>query len=264
MRENAIIVNRIGKTYPIYQSNLEKYMDFFLPGDHGRRFHALQNISFEVARGESLGLLGLNGSGKSTLANIIAGSTSPTSGTITTLGNVAISGISGGVNPFLTGLENITQKCLLLGFSHKKIRDLTPEIIEFSELGEFIHQKAKTYSSGMRAKLSFAISANINPDILVIDEGLSVGDPTFTDKCLRKMETFRSSGKTIVFVSHSLSQVRDFCDRALWLEGGKLKGFGDCGEILDRYSEFVKEYNRLSRESQKEFKNELWTQQLKG
>lgn len=264
MQKESIVVKNLWKTYPIYQNSLEKYMDFFLPGNYGKRFHALRDISFELGKGESLGLLGLNGSGKSTLANIIAGSTSATNGIVSVCGDISVSSFSGGINSNLTGLENITQKCLLLGLSHADIRRLTPDIIEFSELGEFIHQKVKTYSSGMRAKLSFAISVNIDPDVLVIDEGLSVGDPTFTDKCLRKMLAFRDAGKTIIFVSHSLSQIRDFCDSALWLEGGQLKRIGPCGEIVSEYGEFIKSHNALTPEEQKQYKAKIWNQQLEA
>ena len=262
MQEQAIVVKELNKIYPIYKSGREKYMDFFLPGNHGKRFQALRNVSFEVEKGQSIGLLGLNGSGKSTLANIIAGSTSATSGTVFTDGNVAVSAISGGINPLLTGLENITQKCLLLGLNHKQIRELLPGIVDFSELGDFIGQPTKNYSSGMRAKLSFSISVNIDPDILVIDEGLSVGDPTFTEKCLRKMRSFREAGKTIIFVSHSLPQVRDFCDRALWLEGGEMRCHGECKEVVNEYAAFIRNFNALSAEEQKAYKDEIYARQL--
>ena len=171
--------------------------------------------------------------------------------------------VSGGLTPLLTGEENIVQKCLLLGLGKREIRALMPQIVEFSELGSFIHQPAKTYSSGMRSKLSFAISANIDPDVMVIDEAISVGDPTFTNKCLKKMDDFRKSGKTIVFVSHSMSQIQDFCDMALWLEGGRIKQVGDAREVTNEYQNFIQMFNSMTPEQQKEHKDNIRQQQMR-
>lgn len=262
MQDVAISVKNLNKVYPIYENSRERYMDFFLPGSYGKRFCALHDISFQLEKGHSLGLLGMNGSGKSTLANIIAGATSATSGSVETIGSISMSSISGGLNLYLTGMENITQRCLLLGLNHKQIKELSDGIVEFSELGSFINQPAKTYSSGMRSKLSFAISVNVDPDILVIDEALSVGDPTFTEKCLKKMRAFQESGKTIIFVSHAASQVRDFCDQALWLEGGKMRQFGECREVGRKYAEFIREFNAMTPEEQKTYKNKIRNEQF--
>ena len=257
MQNEAIIVRNLRKVYPLYQNSREKIADFFFPGSVRNQLYALRNVSFSVERGQSIALIGLNGSGKSTLANIIAGASAPTGGSVRVRGRVSMTAVSGGLNTFLTGEENIIQKCLLLGFGSDEIKALMPQIIEFSELGSLIKQPAKTYSSGMRAKLAFAISANIDPDIMVIDEALSVGDPTFTNKCLEKMRSFREKGKTIVFVSHSMAQVRDFCDRALWLEGGKIRQIGDCKEVTESYSAFVKEFNAMPADQQKEYKETI-------
>lgn len=257
MPYNAIVVNNVEKIYPLYQSNTEKLLGFFFPNYYSSHFYALRDISFSVEKGRSIALLGMNGSGKSTLANIIAGISAPTSGTVKTEGEVSMTSISGGLNPQLTGEENIIQKCLLIGLHHNQIKEIMPEITEFSELGSFIKQPAKTYSSGMRSKLAFSISVNINPDILVIDEALSVGDPTFTQKCLDKMNQYRANGKTIVFVSHSIPQVRDFCDQAVWLEGGKMREIGDCIEVTNHYSKFIKEFNALSPAEQKAYKDNI-------
>lgn len=261
MQNNAIVINNLRKVYPLYKNSRERILDFFIPGTAADRFSALRNISFWVERGQSIGLIGLNGSGKSTLANIIAGVSAPTSGTVRVRGRVALTAVSGGLNALLTGEENIIQKCLLLGLGSDEIRELMPQIIEFSELGNFIKQPAKTYSSGMRSKLAFAISVNIDPDVMVIDEALSVGDPTFTNKCLDKMKSFREKGKTIVFVSHSMSQVTDFCDRAVWLEGGRIRQIGDSQEVTTAYNTFVKEFNALSAEEQKAFKDKIRREQ---
>lgn len=263
MQDTAITIKQLRKVYPLYRNSREKFMDFFLPGTAGNRFYALRNISFTVDKGQSIGLIGLNGSGKSTLANVIAGASMPTGGSCRVQGRVAMTSVSSGLNNLLTGEENIIQKCLLLGLEPQEIRTLMPEIIEFSELGGFIHQPAKTYSSGMKSKLSFAISATIDPDVMVIDEALSVGDPTFTNKCLEKMNTFRERGKTIVFVSHSMAQVRDFCDHALWLEGGKIRRIGACSEVTKEYQAFLKEFNAMPAQAQKEYKDNIRSNQLR-
>ena len=262
MAETAIYVKGLEKVYKVYHRPMERYLDFFLPKEFGERFYAVRDLSFTLEKGRSLGLVGLNGSGKSTLANIIAGASAPTGGVLETSGSVAMTSISSGLNLMMTGLENITQKCLLLGLDYKTIRQLSPEIIEFSELGDCIDQKVKTYSSGMRSKLGFAISINVNPDILVIDEALSVGDPTFTQKCLHRMQTFRERGKTIVFVSHAMQQIRDFCDQAMWLEGGHIRQFGECNAVADAYSSFITWYNKLTPDKQKEYRVSLSRRQV--
>lgn len=264
MNNDAIVVEKLTKEYPLYQHDWEKYLDFFLPGTHFNRFAALKDVSFSAKKGQSIGLLGMNGSGKSTLANIIAGISAPTSGNVYVNGEVGMTSVSGGLNLLLTGEENIVQKCLLLGMSNKEIKELMPHIVDFSELGGFIRQQAKTYSSGMRAKLAFAISINIDPDIIVIDEALSVGDPTFTDKCLKKMQEFRDKGTTIVFVSHALPQVRDFCDHALWLEGGRLRQFGEVNAVCDAYQEFISSFNGLPKAEQKRIKDEIHRSRMCG
>ena len=150
----------------------------------------------------------------------------------------------------------------MLGLSHNEIKQLTPEIIAFSELEQFIDQPVKTYSSGMRSKLGFSIAVNIDPAILVIDEALSVGDPTFTDKCLDKMMQFRKSGKTIIFVSHSMKQVREFCNEALWLEGGQMKMTGNCKEVADSYESFIKEFNNLPADEKKSYLADIRSKQF--
>ena len=262
MGNDAIIAENLSKAYSLYTKPLEKYLDFFLPLHFGRKFYALRNVSFSLEQGHSIGLLGLNGSGKSTLANIIAGASALTDGHLEIHGNVSMTAVSGGVTPLLTGRENIVQKCLLLGLSRKQIDELMPEIIEFSELGDVIDQQVKTYSSGMRAKLGFAISINIDPDVIVIDEALSVGDPTFTNKCLQRMNAFRTQNKTIAFVSHSLPQVRDFCDYALWLEGGCMKAYGNCDDVTNEYNQFIAWFNQLNTKEHKEYKENIRRNQL--
>ena len=262
--DNAIIADKVTKEYRIYHRSAEKYLDFFFSLGKGKRFYALREVSFSISRGEAVGLLGLNGSGKSTLANIIAGIAEPTGGSIRVEGSASMTSVSGGLVKNLTGLENIVQQGLLLGLSHKQIKAITPDIVEFADVGPFIDQPVKTYSSGMRSKLAFAINVNIDPDIMVIDEALSVGDPTFTDKCLNKMREFRERGKTIVFVSHSMQQIRDFCDRAIWLEAGRLRMDGTAEDVVREYGKFIREYNALSPAEKKRLTEKLRASQLEA
>lgn len=140
---------------------------------------------------------------------------------------------------------------LMLGFDKNRIKELEPEIIEFSELGKFIDQPVKSYSSGMKSRLGFSISVHIDPDILIIDEALSVGDKNFAEKCLEKMNEFKAKGKTMFFVSHSIGQMKKFCQKALWLEYGELKAYGDMKEVMPQYEAFLKEYNAMSKQEQK-------------
>ena len=262
--ENEIIqVEAVEKAYRIYHRASEKYLDFFLPRRFGEPFYALDGVSFRLERGKSLGLIGLNGSGKTTLANVLAGASSATAGTVITEGKVAMISIGTGVDPYLTGRENIVQKGLLMGLSHAMIKEITPQVIEFAELGDFIDQKVKTYSSGMRSRLGFSIAINIDPDILIIDEALSVGDPTFTDKCLEKMFSFRKNGKTIIFVSHSIPQIRDFCDTAIWLEGGRIRESGDCLSVTQHYVKFVRDFKSYSNEERKRYFQQIHDRQMR-
>lgn len=262
--ESVIHAEKMEKVYKIYKNNKERYFDFFLPVSFGNKFYALEDISFDFDKGESIGLIGLNGSGKSTLANIIAGYSAPSKGVLQTKGNISMISVSAGVDIRLTGVENITQKCLLLGLNHKEIKEITPEIIEFAGLGDFISQPVKTYSSGMRSKLGFAISVNINPDILIIDEALSVGDQTFTQKCLKKMKEFREKGKTIVFVSHSMEQVKDFCNKGIWLHCGKIKYMGEVAEVVKEYKDYVKYFNSHNEAEKKAMFKEMQRQRMRN
>lgn len=254
--EYAVVVKQITKVYKVYNGQKERLKDLLLPGGCGKDFYALKNVSFAVKKGDCVGLLGLNGSGKSTLATILCGISQPSKGEIYIDGEPAMIAISSGLNPALTGIENIELKGLMIGLDKKQVEELKADIIDFADIGEFIYQPVKTYSSGMKSRLGFAISINIDPDILVIDEALSVGDMTFTQKCLNKMQEFREAGKTIFFVSHSTNQVENFCNKALWLEYGMLKVYGDTEEVLPMYKSFVNEFNRMSKEEQKKYKKE--------
>lgn len=259
MEENkySIIAKNISKGYKMYSSPKQKLLDLILPKGAGKTFYALKDISFKVEKGEVVGLLGLNGSGKSTLSNILGGVSMPTSGEIEINGEASLIAIGIGMNNFLTGIENIELKALMMGYKKNEIEEIKQEIIDFADIGEFINQPLRTYSSGMRARLGFAISVYTNPDILVIDEALSVGDPTFTQKCLDKMNEFKKSGKTIFFVSHSLPQIKQFCNKAMWLEYGRLKEYGDVEEVLPKYQEYINEINKMSEKEKIEYKKKV-------
>ncbi|MCE4089487.1 teichoic acids export ABC transporter ATP-binding subunit TagH [Priestia megaterium] len=245
---------QVTKKYKMYNKQIEKVKDLFWNRGKGEYHYALNNISFTVDEGEIVGVIGLNGSGKSTLSNLIAGVTMPNEGTVDIKGSASLIAIGAGLNNKLTGLENIELKGLMMGLTKKQIQEITPKVIEFADIGKFINQPVKTYSSGMKSRLGFAISVNIDPDILVIDEALSVGDQTFTNKCLEKMNEFKENGKTIFFISHSLSQVKSFCTKALWIHYGHVKEYGDINEVADRYGQFLKEYNAMSKEEREQFR----------
>src|SRR5690625_3344515 len=225
--EKAIIDNNVTKMYKLYNDTKERLLDLVSPKSYGENFYALTNVNFEANHGEVIGFVGINGSGKSTLSNIIAGIVPQTLGDIDINGEVSLIAVSAGLKNDLTGRDNIEMKLLMLGFNKKEIQDLEPNIIEFSELGEFIDQPVKSYSSGMKSRLGFSISVNVDPEILIIDEALSVGDKAFAEKSLAKMNEFKSDGKTMIFVSHSIGQMKRFCTKILWLEFGHVKEYGD-------------------------------------
>ena len=225
-------------------------------------FYALKNITVKIKKGEIVGILGTNGSGKSTISSIIAGITSVDSGSVTINGEQSLISINTGLNTQLTGLENIKAKGALLGLSKQKIEDITQGVIEFAELGEFLYEPVKKYSSGMRSRLGFAISINLDPDIIIIDEALSVGDSTFANKCIKKMEEFKEKGKTIFFVSHSLSQVKSFCNKGLWIEGGELKIYDDIDIVSKEYTKYVKEIKSKTIEEKKNIREKSFENRI--
>ncbi|MFE0504591.1 teichoic acids export ABC transporter ATP-binding subunit TagH [Peribacillus butanolivorans] len=254
--EKSVVVKNVTKKYKLYNKSSEKLMDLLLPKSYGEEYYALRNVNFEAEKGDVIGFVGVNGSGKSTLSNIIAGIIPPTDGNVQANGKTALIAVSSGLNNQLTGRENIELKMLMLGFDKKQIRELEPEIIEFSELGKFINQPVKSYSSGMKSRLGFAISVHIDPDILIIDEALSVGDKNFAEKCLEKMNEFKERGKTMFFVSHSIGQMKKFCQKALWLEYGEVKAYGPINEVMPQYEAFLKEYKAMSKKEQKKYRED--------
>ena len=205
-----------------------------------RDFEALKGISFKIGEGEAIAIIGRNGSGKSTILKIIAGVYLPTAGVVKVSGKVsALIELGAGFHPDLTGRENIILSGLLLGLSRKEIRSREQQILDFAELGDFIDSPVKQYSSGMYARLGFAVATEVDPDILLIDEILAVGDAQFQEKCLARIDDFRQRGKTIVFVSHNLTAVRQLCARALMIDAGALLAEGPADELVARYEEVM-------------------------
>ncbi|WP_438824398.1 teichoic acids export ABC transporter ATP-binding subunit TagH [Bacillus sp. JJ1533] len=254
---SSVVFQNVTKKYKMYRKTSDKLLDIALPSGYGKDFYALQDVSFKTEKGDVIGVIGINGSGKSTLSNLISGVIPPTDGNIDINGQVSLISIATGLNNQLSGRENIELKCLMLGFSKQEIADMMPEIIDFADIGDFIDQPVKKYSSGMKSRLGFAISVTIDPDILVIDEALSVGDKTFADKSLAKMNEFKERGKTIFFISHSIGQIKEFCQKALWLEAGEIKAYGTIEEVVPQYEKFINDFKKMSKQEQEEYKKKL-------
>ena len=236
----AIEFKNVSKIYKLKRKDKEVKKD-----EKTQFFYALKDLSFQVKKGQVLGILGTNGSGKSTMALVLSGIASPDEGEIIVNGEQALVAINTGLNKQLTGLENIELKGALLGLSKKRVQEIVDGVIEFAEIGDFLYQPVKKYSSGMKSRLGFSINLCLNPEIMIIDEALSVGDKSFAKKCLDRMQELKEDGKTIVFISHSLPQVQEFCDSAMWLEGGKMREYGDIDTVCEHYAEYIETYNYL-------------------
>jgi teichoic acid transport system ATP-binding protein len=253
--EKAIIASNITKRYKLFDDTKDRLLDLITHKSYGEDFYALTDVSFEAEKGDVVGFVGINGSGKSTLSNIIAGIVPETSGTVKVNGQVSIIAVASGLKGDLTGRDNIELKLLMLGFNRNEVHELEPGIIEFAELEKFIDQPVKSYSSGMKSRLGFAISVNVNPDILIIDEALSVGDKAFAEKSLNKMKEFKKQGKTMIFVSHSIGQMKQFCEKILWLEFGKVKDYGAVKEVIPKYEAFLKQWQQMSKKEREAYRS---------
>lgn len=236
--EVAISTTDVVKDYPVYRSPRDRLVSLLRPGGSksARVFRALNGVSLQVRKGETMGIIGRNGAGKSTLLQILCGTVTPTTGSVIIRGRfAALLELGAGFNPDFTGRENVYLNASLLGLARQEIDERLQSIVAFADIGDFFDRPVKTYSSGMYVRLAFAVAIHTEPDVLIIDEALSVGDIRFQMKCLARIEALRARGATILFVSHSLEQVKRFCQTAIWMEGGAIKLSGDATFVADRF-----------------------------
>lgn len=242
MDDAVIEVSGLSKVYKMYQKPTDRLKESLGWGGKkfSREFYALKNVDIRVRKGETVGIIGTNGSGKSTLLKIVTGVLDPTAGSVSIHGRVsALLELGAGFNMEYTGLENIYLNGTMMGFSDAEIEKKVEKILAFADIGDFVYQPVKTYSSGMFVRLAFAVAINIEPEILIVDEALSVGDIFFQAKCYRKFEEFKEMGKTILFVSHDLSSVSKYCDRVILLNKGEKVAEGNAKEIVDLYKKLL-------------------------
>ena len=242
MEEEVVKVNDVSMVFSMASDRSYTLKEYFVKGLKGKNtkkvFKALDHVSFSVKKGEVVGLIGHNGAGKSTILKVISGIMTPTSGSVTVKGNVVpLLELGSGFDLDLTGRENIFLNGAILGYSEKYIKDHFKDIVDFSELWDFLDVPLRNYSSGMVMRLAFSIATIVVPDILIVDEIISVGDSDFQQKSFDKMKELMSGGTTVLFVSHSIEQVKDLCDNVVWLESGSLRAFGSssivCGQYMD-------------------------------
>ena len=246
----------ITKEYKIYTTNKEKLKLLINKRYKIKKFHALSNVSFNINKGEIIGIIGKNGAGKSTLLKILTGVAFVTYGKVFINGRVSsLLELGSGFDIRLTGYENIYFNATLNGLKRVEIDKKINEIIKFADIGDFLYQPVKNYSSGMFARLAFAVAININPDILIVDEILSVGDIKFQVKCMEKFEKFKKQGKTILYVSHSLATVKKFCNRVIWIDEGKVVEDGNPVMVVEKY--FNMNFGNKNHLSYKEFRNDI-------
>jgi ABC-type polysaccharide/polyol phosphate transport system ATPase subunit len=244
----AIKVENLSKTYKLYTAPVDRLKESLHPfrEKYHQDFYALNNVSFEIEKGEAIGIIGKNGSGKSTLLKILTGVLTPSSGTAQVNGKVAaLLELGAGFNPMLTGIENVYFNGMLMGYTRAEMDERLDSILSFADIGDFVFQPVKSYSSGMFLRLAFAVAIRVEPEILIIDEALSVGDMFFQAKCMTALDRFREKGCTILFVSHSIQSVKSLCSSAIYLKNGKLSAIGDSAYITDKYLKETREEMNL-------------------
>ena len=240
-KETVIKIENLTKEYKMYKTKKDRLVEAILPGvERHDTFRAMDNLNLEVKKGEVLGILGKNGAGKSTLLKMVTGVVTPTSGTIETKGKISsLLELGTAFNMELTGIENIYQHGQVMGLTNEQIEERKQEIIDFADIGEHLYQPVKTYSSGMFARLAFSCAINVDPEILIVDEVLSVGDMAFQLKCFKKFDQFKKKGKTILFVTHSITDVLKNCTRAIIINSGKKIFDGEVKEGVERYKKII-------------------------
>jgi lipopolysaccharide transport system ATP-binding protein len=240
--ELLIRAHKLGKQYHIYEKPKDRLLQTLMLGrrKYYKDFWALQDINFEINRGETVGIIGRNGSGKSTLLQLLCATLHPTTGSVEVKGRVAaLLELGAGFNPVFTGRENVYLNGVILGLTNAEIDARFDDIAAFADIGAFIDQPVKTYSSGMYVRLAFAVAIQVDPNILIIDEALAVGDAQFQAKCLNRIRSMQRQGVSILFVSHDMTSVRKLCDRTLWLEGGRMRAMGEVATITAGYLEQI-------------------------
>jgi lipopolysaccharide transport system ATP-binding protein len=236
----AVIVENVGKAYVKYRSELQRFARWFgISVTPLAEQWAVRHVSFRVGRGESVGIIGQNGAGKSTILKMVTGTTRPTEGTITVDGRVSALELGLGMNPELTGRENVVHSAGLMGMSQNRIHELLPAIENFAEIGKYFDQPMRTYSSGMGMRVAFSVATAIRPEILIVDEALAVGDTYFVHKCFQRIRQFREAGTTLLIVSHDPTAIQTLCDRAILMEAGRLVLDGDPQEVFDYYNALI-------------------------
>ena len=263
MSEFAIQVKHLDKMYKLYNKpsdRLKEALGFKVPV---REHYALRDVSFEVKRGETVGIIGTNGSGKSTILKIITGVLNPTGGEVVVDGRIsALLELGAGFNMEYTGIENVYLNGTMMGFSKEEIDARLQDILDFADIGDFVHQPVKAYSSGMFVRLAFAVAINIDPEILIVDEALSVGDVFFQAKCYRKFEEFKKMGRTILFVSHDLSSIARYCDRVVLLNKGVKLEEGSPKQMVDMYKQLLVGQDPAKQQIQEEKPKESWSEEF--
>lgn len=255
--EIIIKLEHINKLYNLYDKPIDRLKETIsiVKKSFHKEYYALKDISFHVKKGESIGIVGKNGSGKSTLLKIITGVLNATSGNLYVNGKIsAMLELGAGFNPEYTGIENIYLNGTMMGYSKDEMERRIDSIIDFADIGDFIKQPVKTYSSGMFARLAFAVSINVEPEILIVDEALSVGDMRFQIKCMDKMKEMMEGGTTVLFVSHDTNAIRRFCTKAIWIDKGVIRDIGDVNRVADRYVDFLKGTEQVSDRVEKDRK----------